>query len=128
MWRNYLKLAFRNVLKYKTHSLINIIGLSFGIAGFVIIMTFVNYELSIDNFHENANQIYTVTTTLDFDDFHIKNQNSTTAPLAETLVNEFQSRGNYQIDFNGSEFISGIYFYRIKSGNFVETKKMVLMK
>jgi Secretion system C-terminal sorting domain len=45
-----------------------------------------------------------------------------------TLVNEYKTAGTYSIEFNASWFASGIYFYQIHSGNFVETKKMVLIK
>jgi hypothetical protein len=46
----------------------------------------------------------------------------------QTLVNEQLSPGIYQVDWNASRFSSGIYFYKLISGNFTETKKMVLMK
>ncbi|NNL21187.1 MAG: T9SS type A sorting domain-containing protein [Ignavibacteriaceae bacterium] len=45
-----------------------------------------------------------------------------------TLINEEKSAGEYEIDFNSNGLTSGIYFYQIKAGNFIETKKMVLMK
>ncbi len=45
-----------------------------------------------------------------------------------TLVNEEKSAGNYTVEFNAANLPSGVYFYRIQAGNFVETKKMVLMK
>lgn len=45
-----------------------------------------------------------------------------------TLLNEEKASGNYQINFDASELTSGVYFYRIKARNFVETKKMILMK
>lgn len=46
----------------------------------------------------------------------------------KTLVNEEQSAGTYNIDFNGETLSSGIYFYTLKSGNFIETKKFILLK
>lgn len=45
-----------------------------------------------------------------------------------TLVNDFKQAGNYSVDFKGDKFASGVYFYTLRSGNFVETKKMVLIK
>ncbi|MEE9450812.1 MAG: T9SS type A sorting domain-containing protein, partial [Ignavibacteriaceae bacterium] len=45
-----------------------------------------------------------------------------------TLVNEEKSAGNYEVEFDASSLPSGIYFYQLRLGNFVETKKMVLMK
>jgi hypothetical protein len=44
------------------------------------------------------------------------------------LVNEFKSAGNYEIDFSAGDLTSGIYFYRIQTASFVETKKMILLK
>ncbi len=46
----------------------------------------------------------------------------------EVLVDKEQSIGNYEVEFDAYELTSGIYFYRIHAGNFVETKKMLLMK
>ncbi len=45
-----------------------------------------------------------------------------------TLVNEEKPAGNYEVEFEGGELSSGIYFYQIKSGSFVQTKKMILIK
>jgi hypothetical protein len=45
-----------------------------------------------------------------------------------TLANEEKSAGEYEVEFNGNNLPSGIYFYQLKAGNFSETKKMVLLK
>ncbi len=46
-----------------------------------------------------------------------------------TLVNENKSAGNYSVQFNASsKFPSGVYFYRMQAGSFVQTKKLILMK
>ncbi|MCC6253484.1 MAG: T9SS type A sorting domain-containing protein [Ignavibacteriaceae bacterium] len=45
-----------------------------------------------------------------------------------TLVNEEKSVGNYEVDFEGGNLTSGIYFYKIESGSFTDTKKFILLK
>ncbi|MFC1887219.1 ABC transporter permease [Candidatus Cloacimonadota bacterium] len=57
---NYLKLAFRNLVRHKGFSLINILGLSLGMAVCILIMQYVSYENSYDKFHENYENIYRV--------------------------------------------------------------------
>ncbi|OOG76374.1 ABC transporter permease [Algoriphagus sp. A40] len=61
MWKNYLKIAYRNLLKKKVYSIINIIGLGVGMACCVLIFMFVQDELSYDNYHEKGDRIYRVT-------------------------------------------------------------------
>ena len=45
-----------------------------------------------------------------------------------SLVNEEKSEGNYEVEFNAANLPSGVYFYRLQTANFIETRKMVLMK
>jgi hypothetical protein len=45
-----------------------------------------------------------------------------------TLVNEEKSSGNYKVNFDASNLPSGVYFYQLKAGNFIQTKKMILLK
>src|SRR5690349_13588695 len=51
MFRNYFKIALRNLWKNKVYSAINIIGLAIGMAACIVILLFVFYERSFDNFH-----------------------------------------------------------------------------
>jgi hypothetical protein len=45
-----------------------------------------------------------------------------------TLVNEFQTAGNYSVEFNASNFSSGVYIFKIAAGDFVDIKKATLLK
>jgi putative ABC transport system permease protein len=58
MIRNYLIIAFRNLIRNKLHSTINIAGMAVGIAMFILIMMFVKNELSVDQFYPNLDRIY----------------------------------------------------------------------
>ena len=60
MIKHYLKIAFRNMRKYKTQSLIGIFGLAFGLACFVPALYWLRYETSYDSFYPDAERIYRV--------------------------------------------------------------------
>ncbi len=61
MFKNYFKIAYRNLLKKKVYSFINILGLGVGMACCVLIFVFVQDELSYDNYHEKGDRIYRLT-------------------------------------------------------------------
>ena len=85
---NYLKIAFRNLGKQKFYSGINIIGLTIGIATSTLITLYVLDELSYDQFHLDASQIYRVSLKgrLSGQDFTMA---YTCSPMAAAVVQEF---------------------------------------
>ena len=60
MFTTYFKLAYRNLIKNKAFSIINISGLAIGLASSILILLWVQNELSYDKFHKNAGQIYRI--------------------------------------------------------------------
>jgi putative ABC transport system permease protein len=60
MLKYYLLVAFRNVIRYKAFTAINILGLSIGLACSILIYIWIKDELSFDRYHENAENIYRV--------------------------------------------------------------------
>jgi len=58
MIKNYLKIAFRNIVRHKAFAAINIAGLAIGMACSIFILLWVQNELSYDRFHKNAKDIY----------------------------------------------------------------------
>lgn len=60
MIKNYFKIAWRNILRHKGYSGINILGLAIGIAACLLILQYVSFELSYENFHTNKDRIYRV--------------------------------------------------------------------
>ena len=88
MFKNYLKIAFRNLQKQKFYAFINILGLTIGIASTLLIVVYIADELSFDRFHKKADQIYRVTVKA-----VIAGQASEIAtscgPLAPTALEEF---------------------------------------
>lgn len=66
MFKNYFKVAIRNLWKNKTFSLINIVGLAIGLSCFLLIAVYVMDELSYDRFHKSANRIYRINSDIRF--------------------------------------------------------------
>lgn len=60
MFKHYITIALRNLLKYRSQSIISIIGLAVGFTCFALSTLWIRYELTYDNFHEDADQMYLV--------------------------------------------------------------------
>jgi len=86
MIRHYLKLASNNLRKHKAGSLINVAGLSLGLAFCILIYLFVSDELSFDRFHDKADSIYSVVVN---DHFYEWSHRSAPVPLAPALKDHF---------------------------------------
>lgn len=83
MFLNYLTTAYRTLLKSKTHTLINVLGLAFGIACVFMISLYLERELSYDRFHDKAQDLYRVT----WEDANP--QTRTPHPMAQAMKSEF---------------------------------------
>lgn len=88
MIKNYFKIAWRNIMKYRLSSVINILGLTMGIAVCIILIVFVDYESSFDTGHSKSDQTYRVVQHQKFPDdtFYF---NTTPYPLAKALRDDF---------------------------------------
>lgn len=90
MTRSYILIAFRNLRKHKSYVLINMVGLSVGMACFVLIMAFVRFELSYDTFHKQADRIYRVVVDVPTSTYLGKSQFAlTSVPLADAVEDQF---------------------------------------
>ena len=96
MFRNYLKIAFRNVKRHKAYSFINIAGLTIGMTCVVLILLWVQDELRFDTFHEKIDDIYLVSA-------HIKEEREElqvpsvpgVGPLLEELFPEVEESARF---------------------------------
>lgn len=84
MLKNYFKIAIRSLIKNKVYSFINLAGLSIGLACVLVIVSYVNLELSYDKFHKNHEDIYRIT------EYRMRNNQqthsaNTFSPLADLL-------------------------------------------
>ena len=88
MLKNYIKIAYRNLVKHPGFSLINLFGLSVGMTCCVLIFLYINHELSYDKFHTKAPQIYRLVTDVKTPTEVIK-ADITSAPMAPNLKATF---------------------------------------
>ena len=115
MFKNYLKIAWRNLWRNKFFSTINISGLALGMACSILIILWVKNELSIDSFHKNGSRLFAVYERQYYDNKAV-GQYATPGVLANELkitfpihaenpfkrvaVNEFQSTAAGQLNAN----------------------------
>ena len=120
MLTNYLKIALRNLHKYKGYTFINVAGLAVGLACCLLIVLFVRDELSYDRYHEKADQIYRVTLDALLGEQEI-NGPIAPAPMAQALVNDypevvqatrlFTYAGETLVRYEANRFIEERFFF-----------------
>ncbi|GAB3263896.1 ABC transporter permease [Larkinella harenae] len=87
MLTNYLKIAFRSLLRHRTYSLLNIIGLAVGLTCGILIFLVVGFQLRFDAYHPKADRIYRIVTDLVHE--NTSYSRGTPKPLAEVLRREY---------------------------------------
>lgn len=92
MFVNYIKIAARNLMKFKVYSFINITGLAVGIACSLLILLYVQDELSYDRFHQKADRIFRVISLEKSEDKenHVATTYAPLAPILETENSEIK--------------------------------------
>jgi putative ABC transport system permease protein len=90
MLRNYIKIAFRSLLKFKGFTFINLLGLALGLTSGILIMLYVLDELSFDQFHEKSARLYRVNTVFQSTDSGGGGSNETNGwPVGKILEKDF---------------------------------------
>lgn len=98
MLKNYFKIAYRNLTKFKAYSIINIAGLAIGLTCCLLITLYVRQELNYDRFHANANRIYRIGIENQYPD-RVTYYSQTPLPLAPA----------FRLDYPEVQNISRIY-------------------
>ncbi len=121
MFKNYIKIALRNLLKYKGYSFINLSGLTIGMACCILILLFVQDEFSYDTYHEKADQIYRVSRQwFNSDGSSSLHLGHVAPPISPLLKNDFSeiihsvrisSGGSPLISYNEKHFQESRFYF-----------------
>lgn len=99
MWKNHLLIAYRNILKHKIFSTINILGLALGMTACLVILQYVRFELSYDRFHEKANRIFRIQHDRYIGGELQYQKAQTFIPTGEAMMNEYPEVEDYTTMF-----------------------------
>ncbi len=137
MLKNYIKIAVRNFRKNKLFSILNITGLAIGMAACLLIMQYVSFKLSHDQFHKNADQIYRVVNdryqngkliqhgTIAYsavgkamnDDFEEVVQNTRIVPGGEKIILHNDKKLSEEKTFFADNFFFSMFSFPMLAGN-----------
>lgn len=103
---DHFKPAFRNILKHRSYTVVNIVGLAIGLATCILIVLFVRDELSYDQFNKNANRIYRINTNARVNGADFKDR-LTPAPLGLAMKQDFPAIENMvRLKYQGNVMIN----------------------
>jgi len=94
MLKNYIITAIRSLLRSKGFSVINILGLSIGLASFILISLYVYHELSFDRYHAKADRIFRIVENLRTEN-ELLLQSTSSPPMGPSLLKDFPEVENY---------------------------------
>ena len=114
MFKNYLKIAWRNLIRNKGFSILNIAGLSIGLTVFTLIILWINFELGFDRFHENQERIYEVNNQYDVEG-EIWTWNSTPKAMAPAIKKDYPEVERISRYFYDTPFLFSVDDKRIKA-------------
>jgi putative ABC transport system permease protein len=89
MYQTHLKIAWRNLRRHRTYTGLNILGLSVGLAGTLLIVMFLRHHLSVDRHHSHFTKIFRVHTDVHLPDGSVEYNPEAPLPMAEVLRREF---------------------------------------
>ncbi len=108
MIRNYFKIAWRNIMKHKVFSLINVVGLTIGLSASFVIGLMIYYDATFDTFHKDGDRIYRIVS-----DFYSPEETSHNSGVTVALEDAIEENSNF-------ETVAGFYIERPSS---VENKE-----
>ena len=107
MVRNFFKVAYRNLMRNKGFSAINITGLAVGMAAAILILLWIQNEMSYDQFHQNKNRIYEVWNRVPMQG-KLQSWNTVSAPLARVLEKDLPEVERAVRVVNSSSFLFSV--------------------
>ncbi|MGA3245601.1 MAG: ABC transporter permease [Bacteroidota bacterium] len=123
MFTNHLKIALRYFFRQKTYSIINILGLAVGIAATLLILSYVEFELSYDNFQKNGGSLYRISVMTTKEGKVLGDGPQFTPPIGPAMLTEFPEVENFVriSNFGEATFTAGNNVLRVSDITYADT-------